>query len=50
MGREEHQRELSTFLAFGIQAVPQVAYLLILIPDAECRGFQLHAEGNGFQL
>jgi hypothetical protein len=32
MGREEHHRELATFLAFSIEAVAQVAYLLVLIP------------------
>ena len=35
MGREEHQRELAAFLAFDIEAVSQVAYLLILILYAE---------------
>ena len=50
MGREEHQRELAAFLAFGIEAVPQVAYLRILILDAECRGFQLYTECGGFPL
>ena len=38
MGREEHQRELAAFLAFDIEAVSQVAYLLILILYARCRG------------
>jgi len=50
MGRKEHHRELSTFLAFGIQAVPQVAYLLVLIPYAEGGGFHLHVEGGGFHV
>jgi hypothetical protein len=50
MGREEHQRELAAFLAFGIEAVSQVTYLRILILDAECRGFQLHPECGGFPL
>ena len=50
MGREEHQRELAAFLTFGIEAVSQVAYLLILILDAECCGFQLQKECGGFPL
>jgi hypothetical protein len=32
MGREEHHRELAAFLAFRIEAVAQVADLLVLIP------------------
>ena len=50
MGREEHHRELATFLAFRIEAVAQVAYLFILILEAKGRGFQLHAEDGGFPL
>jgi hypothetical protein len=50
MGREEHHRELATFLAFRIEAVAQVAYLLVLILYTEGRGFQLHAEGGHFPL
>ena len=50
MGREEHQRELAAFLTFGIKAVSQVAYLLILILYAECYGFQLCTECDGFPL
>ena len=50
MGREEHQCKLAAFLAFDIEAVSQVAYLLILILYAECRGFQLYTECGGFPL
>ena len=50
IGREEHHRELAAFLAFSIEAVAQVANLLVLIPEAEGRSFQLHAEGGGFPL
>jgi hypothetical protein len=32
MGREEHHRELAAFLAFSIEAVAQIADLLVLIP------------------
>jgi hypothetical protein len=50
MGCEEHHRELATFLAFRIEAVAQVADLLVLIPEAEGCGFQLHAKGGGFPV
>jgi hypothetical protein len=50
MGREEHHRELAAFLAFHIEAVAQVADLLVLILEAEGGGFQLHAEGDGFPV
>jgi hypothetical protein len=50
MGRQEHQRKLSAFLAFSIEAVPQVAYFLIFIPYADCRDFQLHTECGGFPM
>jgi hypothetical protein len=48
MGREEHQRELAAFLTFDIEAVSQVAYLLVLIPHTEGGGFHLHTEGLVF--
>ena len=50
MGREQHHRELAAFLAFGIETVAQVTYLLIFILYAEGRGFQLQTECDGFPL
>jgi hypothetical protein len=50
MGREEHHGQLAAFLTFGIEAVAQVADLLLFIVEAEGGGLQLHAEGGSFPL